>query len=71
MSVGGCGAGAMDKWLVGCWLKVVVSFCRPKKNISAGLEGGNYKAFLVSPMGMARNLMGVTGVLCSPRGRNS
>lgn len=46
-------------------------FLLPSKKIWAGLEGGNYKAFLVSPMGMGRNLMGVTGLLCLPRGRNS
>lgn len=53
--------------MVGCWLKkVVFTICWPqkKKRISAGLEGGNYKAFLVSPMGMGRKLMGITRVLC-------
>lgn len=43
--------------MVCCWLKkgcCFFSLASNKKRISVGLEGGNYKAFLVSPMGMGR-----------------
>lgn len=42
-----------SRWLLfeeGCCFFLLAS----KKRVSAGLEGGNYKAFLVSPKGIRR-----------------